>query len=217
MSKDKGQKIPPYGDSYHVPKPKGGFERFADILGTIIGLVLVGIILFALFSFTPKINCGEQIGSYNNIPVYYNDGFNSCSDRNWSEDGSYSYGMKWQCVEFIRRYYYDALNHKMPNRWGNAADYFRLQIPSGELNTERNLIQYHNGDTKPQVNDILVWGAGSGGYGHVAVVTAVVTDGIKVIGQNTGKYCNTFIKVKEKDGKYVIDKGYCDGILRIKE
>jgi len=62
-----------------------------------------------------------------------------------------------------------------------------------------------------------VWGASTGGYGHVAIVTAVMSDGIKIIGQNTGKYCNNFLKLKEKDGKYIIDKGYCDGILRIRE
>lgn len=213
----KGHKIPPYGDSYHVPKPKPRFERILNIIGTMIGLTLAGFILLTLFSFTTKIDCGEQIGSYNTIPVYYNDGFHSCDNRHWSEDGEYMYGMKWQCVEFVRRYYYDYFGHAMPNRWGNAADYFRLQIPSGELNTERNLIQYHNGDTKPQVNDILVWGASTGGYGHVAIVTAVMSDGVKIIGQNTGKYCNNFLKLKEQDGKYIIDKGRCDGILRIRE
>ena len=129
--------------------------------------------------------------------------------------GSYSYGLKWQCVEYVRRYYYDALNHRMPNRWGNASDYFRYSLPSGTINIERNLVQYHNGDTKPQVNDILVW---AHGYGHVAIVTEVLSDGVKVIGQNTGKHCNDFIKVKlNKHGKYIIDKDWCSGLLRIKE
>tara|TARA_R110002012_G_scaffold1863_1_gene8955 strand:+ start:511 stop:1197 length:687 start_codon:yes stop_codon:yes gene_type:complete len=214
----KGHKIPPYGDSYPVKKPKKGFERFLDVMGWMVGMTLIIFCLMALFSFTPKLECGEEIGAFNNVPVYYNDGYASCGDRNWSSDGTYSYGLKWQCVEFVRRYYYEALNHKMPNRWGNASDYFRLQTPSGEMNTERNLVQYHNGDTKPKVNDILVWGAGTGGYGHVAIITAVLSDGVKVIGQNTGRYCNDWIKVKQnKDGKYVIDKGWCSGILRIKE
>ena len=214
----KGHKIPPYGDSYPVTKPIKGFERFTNTIGAIVGISIIIMCLFALFSFSSgpiKTQCGEEIGSFNIVPVYYNDGYASCGDRHWSSDGSYSYGLKWQCVEYVRRYYHDYLNHKMPNRWGNASDYFRLNIPSGEMNTERNLIQYHNGDTKPKVNDILIWGAGTGGYGHVAIVTAVFSDGIKVISQNIGKNCDEFIKVKpNKYGKYII-YGYCNGILRI--
>lgn len=205
---------------YPVPKPKheSRLEKICGFIGFTVGCMLIVACLIALFSsFTIKLECGEEIGSFNNVPVYYNDGFESCGDRNWSSDGSYSYGMKWQCVEFVRRYYYDALKHKMPNRWGHASDYFRLSIPSGNMNTERNLIQYHNGDTKPKVNDILVWGAGTGGYGHVAIVTTVLSDGVKVIGQNTGRYCNDWVKVKQKEGKYIIDKGYCSGILRLQE
>ena len=125
------------------------------MIGWMVGMAMIIAIILAMCSFAPNLECGEEIGAFNNVSAYYNDGYHSCSDRNWSEDGSYSYGMKWQCVEFVRRYYYEALNHKMPNRWGNAADYFRYNIPSGEMNTERNLTQYYNGDMKPKVNDIL--------------------------------------------------------------
>ena len=54
-----------------------------------------------------EVKCGDSIGSHNGIAAYYNDGFNSCgSGRHMSADG-YSYGFKWQCVEYIRRYYKD--------------------------------------------------------------------------------------------------------------
>jgi len=151
--------------------------------------------------------CGDSIGSYNGIIVYLNSGgIMSCDgERNLNENG-YSYGIKWQCVEFVRRYYYNYLNHEMPNRYGHASDYFRSAISTGSINSERNLLQYHNGDIRPQKNDILVW---SGTYGHVAIVINVTDTTVSTIAQNVGENC---IEVLSLNGNTI--SGGCVGFLR---
>ena len=156
-------------------------------------------------------NCGDSLGSFNGVTAYYNSGgINSCGNRHWSSDGAYSFGFKWQCVEFIRRYYYEALNHKIPNRWGNASDYFIENIPSGSMNTERDLVQYHNGNMRPQVNDLLVFQYMAGGLGHVSIVTNVTDSTVSTIAQNIGKDCANILSLDEnKIG------GGCSGFLRL--
>ena len=156
-------------------------------------------------------NCGDSLGSFNGVTAYYNSGgINSCGNRHWSSDGAYSYGFKWQCVEFIRRYYYSALNHKMPNRWGNASNYFIEDIPSGSMNIERGLVQYHNGSIMPQVNDLLVFQNMAGGLGHVSIVTNVTDSKISTIAQNIGKDC---ANMRCLDGNQI--EGGCSGFLRL--
>tara|TARA_R100000900_G_scaffold108929_3_gene84570 strand:+ start:478 stop:798 length:321 start_codon:yes stop_codon:yes gene_type:complete len=46
----KGHKIPPYGDSYPVAKPKNRFERILNVIGVAIGILLFVAILSALLS-----------------------------------------------------------------------------------------------------------------------------------------------------------------------
>lgn len=155
-------------------------------------------------------NCGDSLGSFNGIIVFYNDGFSTCdnSGRHKNPDG-YVYGKKWQCVEYVRRYYKDALNHEMPEYWGHATDYFRINIPNGSMNTERDLVQYFNGSTMPKVNDLLVFQNMAGGLGHVSIVTNVTDSTISTIAQNIGRNC---IDVLSLDGNQI--GGGCVGFLR---
>lgn len=152
-------------------------------------------------------DCGDSIGSLNGVIVYLNSGgMMSCNgERNLSING-YSYGIKWQCVEFVRRYYYDYLDHRMPSRYGHASHYFRDAIASGSINSERNLLQYHNGDIRPQKDDILVW---SGTYGHVAIVTNVTDTTVSIIAQNVGENCMEILSLNRNK-----ISGGCIGLLR---
>ena len=156
-------------------------------------------------------NCGDSLGSFNGITAFYNDGFSTCdnSGRHQNQDG-YVYGKKWQCVEYVRRYYKDALNHEMPEYWGHATDYFRVNIPSGSINTERDLIQYQNGSIRPKVNDLLVFQNMAGGLGHVSIVTNVTDSTVSTIAQNIGKNC---IDVLSLDRNEI--GGGCSGFLRL--
>lgn len=65
---------------------------------------------------------GEKIESLNNIYVYYNGKVGNVNGRNISKDG-YDLGLKYQCVEFVKRYYFLHYFHKMPDSYGHAKDF----------------------------------------------------------------------------------------------
>ena len=141
-----------------------------------------GLIFLALLLF---INCDR---SYEGVKIYTNDGSNT---RHLSEDG-YNYGLRWQCVEFVKRYYYDKLNHKMPDTYGHAKAFFNKQLKDSSLNKARGLYQYkNNGINKPEKGDLIVFdGTKSNPYGHVAIVDRMTPFGVLVYQQNTVHYRN---------------------------
>src|SRR5690625_3985796 len=97
-------------------------------------LLLLGIIGVAFlscedsrFNIISKISNKKKsvrqiIYSLNGVYVYYNGSTNTVVDRNTSLDG-YNLGLEYQCVEFVKRYYYERLDHTMPNSYGHAKDF----------------------------------------------------------------------------------------------
>lgn len=131
---------------------------------------------------------GTPIDSLNKVVVYYNGGgITGTSGRHLTADG-YNLGLKYQCVEFVKRYYYYALNHKMPHTYGHAKDFFDKGLGNQGYNADRDLYQFRNaGTNKPQVNDILVFDGWPGNpYGHVAIISKTANDHIEIIQQNVG-------------------------------
>jgi len=124
-----------------------------------IGLtVLVGTVLFrkdlALLSPT-HIEAGDALDSLNGVVGYCNGGFSGNSGRK-VVDG-YNIALKYQCVEFVKRYYFERFDHRMPNSYGHAKDLFDSTLADGALNTDRALLQFRNGSaTMPQMDDLLV-------------------------------------------------------------
>jgi surface antigen len=160
---------------------------------------------------------GEKIDSFNNIPVYYNGSTATNLGRNRSTDG-YNYGLKYQCVEFVKRYYYDHLNHKMPNTFGHAKDYYNPNLKDNERNYDRDLLQFSNpSNTKPKINDILIFDANSfNPYGHVAIVSKVKEDEIEIIQQNPGRFGSSreIIDLKKVNNQWKLDNASILGWLR---
>ena len=119
------------------------------------------------------------------MDVYYNGKVGNSFGRNSTSDG-YNLGLKYQCVEFVKRYYYNHLKHKMPDSYGNAKDFFDSSIEDGLLNKKRNLIQYSNpGKSKPSVDDILIFDRTTfNQYGHVAIIANVEENRVQIIQQN---------------------------------
>jgi surface antigen len=153
-------------------------------------LLLIAFVLlnfFAFTSFNPTI--GEVIDEFNGVKIYFNgDKYTNVAGRNVTEDG-YNLGLKFQCVEFVKRYYYDVFDHKMPNSYGHAKDFFDKSLGDEGYNTQRGLMQYKNVRTfKPEVNDILVYDAFPGNpFGHVAIVSKVTDEYVEMVQQNIGK------------------------------
>lgn len=162
---------------------------------------------------------GDTVDSFNSVPVYYNGAVSHIGKRHLATSG-YNYGLSFQCVEFVKRYYYDHLKHKMPNTYGNAKDFFNAELKDGQLNKDRNLIQYKNGSkTLPKVNDLLVFGAVTfNKYGHVAIVSKADSTEIEMIQQNPGPTASSRVnyKVEKKNGKWYIDRSDLLGWLRKK-
>jgi hypothetical protein len=161
----------------------------------ILWLVLIVISFFAAFKFSKKVNLnpqlevGQKVDSLNGVFVYYNGGVSNVSGRNTSPDG-YNIGLKWQCVEFVKRYYFERLNHKMPDAFGNAIDFFDPNLEDSTLNVKRNLIQLKNpSKSKPQVDDLLIYDSSlTNSYGHVSIVSFIGEHEIEIIQQNPGPY-----------------------------
>lgn len=161
---------------------------------------------------------GDIIDSLNGVYVYFNDdGDGLPAKRNLAPDG-YNIGLQWQCVEFVKRYYYQYLQHEMPDSYGNAVDFFDKELADGSISTKRNLLQYSNpSTTKPQVNDLIVFdGTLMNRYGHVAIISKVYENKIEIVQQNAGSSNSSRgeMKLQYADGKWYIVSGQLLGWLR---
>lgn len=157
---------------------------------------------------------GDIIDSLNGVYVYYNGSISNVSGRNIAPDG-YNLGQKYQCVEFVKRYYYQHLKHRMPDSYGHAKDFFDHNVSDGKRNHRRNLLQFTNpSQSKPMVNDLLVFGRS--GYGHVAIISAVRDNEIEVIQQNMGAAENSRMRIplQFRDNQWHIKSGWAVGWLR---
>ncbi len=131
---------------------------------------------------TPKI-----IDSYRGVDVFYNGKTSNVFGRNTTTDG-YNIGLKYQCVEFVKRFYYEFYKHKMPNAYGHAKEFFDHSLSDGAFNASRGLRQFRNGSSsKPSSGAIIVFGAASfNQYGHVAIISKVGQDFVEIVQQNPG-------------------------------
>jgi surface antigen len=180
-------------------------------------LSLAGVWGYKKMNINAHFSVGQKMDSLNAVYVYYNGSVDNTIGRNTTKDG-YNLGVKYQCVEFVKRYYYQHLKHKMPDSYGNAKDFFDKALSDGQKNHKRNLTQHTNPSyTKPKVDDLLIYnGTLLNKYGHVSIVSKVTDNEIEIIQQNAGRYSKareTFALV-HKDGKWVIKNKRIMGWLR---
>ena len=127
------------------------------ILLTVVFLLGFSPLWITSINVNPCYSVGEKLDSLNGVYVYYNGGVNNVSGRNKAPDG-YNLGLKYQCVEFVKRYYYEHLHHKMPDSYGHAVDFFDASLNDGERNAKRNLAQFTNPSISvPHKDDLLVY------------------------------------------------------------
>lgn len=176
-----------------------------------------GIWAFKKFNFNSEKNVGQPLDSLNGVYVYYNGGVNNISGRNTTKD-HYNLGLKYQCIEFVKRYYYEHFNHKMPDSYGHAKDFFDQNLKDGKKNVKRDLTQYSNpSKSKPKADDLLIYSRTIfNRFGHVAIVSKVTNHEVEIIQQNPGPFSKsreTFSLV-EKEGKWRIENDRILGWLR---
>lgn len=194
--------------------------RFKHWSFLLIGLTIAGIAgawTFKNLNVNSDHEVGQEIDSFNDVAVYFNGGVSNVSGRNTTKDG-YNLGLKYQCVEFVKRYYYEHLNHKMPDSYGNAKDFFNPALSDGQMSTQRNLTQYTNSSiSQPKVDDLLIFdGTLLNRFGHVAIVSKVSDNEIEIIQQNPGPFEKSRVNfsLENKNGKWEIKDEKVLGWLR---
>lgn len=135
----------------------------------------------------PSYAFGDTVDTLNGVAIYYNGSVSTSNGRHLSNDG-YNFGLRFQCVEFVKRYYFQHLGHRMPNTWGHAKDFYDPSISNGQINPSRALIQFQNGaGASPQVNDLIIFGPSkTNAFGHVAIVSKVGKANVEITQQNPG-------------------------------
>lgn len=142
------------------------------------------VLLFSGTLFGQTFQVGDAIDSLNGVKVYYNGNMRNVTGRN-VVDG-YNLGLKYQCVEFTKRYYFEYYNHRMPDSYGHAKSFYNRALKDGDFNSQRGLTQYSNPSKKPpQIGDIIVMDEVEGNpFGHVAIISKVEGDSIEITQQN---------------------------------
>ncbi len=175
---------------------------------------LFGIWTISNINSSSKYSIGQKIDSLNGVYVYYNGNISNVSARNTTSDG-YNIGLEYQCVEFVKRYYYQHLKHKMPDSYGHAKDYFDRSLNDGQINEKRNLTQFSNpSEFKPKVDDLIIFdGTRFNKFGHVAIISSVTESEIEIIQQNAGQSREKY-SLYQTMGKWKIKSNKILGWLR---
>ncbi|WDT74578.1 MAG: CHAP domain-containing protein [Candidatus Manganitrophus sp.] len=121
--------------------------------------------------------CGTTLATHAGVPARSN-----IMTPDESCGGRATYGLQYQCVEYVRRFYHlvkgmETREGMMGKRWnGNANTYFKTADKKG-------LDAFENGGrVAPRPDDILAFQGGP--YGHVAIITRVAEDHIEFVEQN---------------------------------
>ncbi|MCJ8168506.1 CHAP domain-containing protein [Atopomonas sediminilitoris] len=188
------------------------------IAGLLPVLALASYAAITRINLNPRHTVGEQLDALNGVAIYYNGGVNTVQGRHLSKDG-YNLGLRYQCVEFVKRYYFERHNHRMPDTYGHAKDFFDPRLNEGELNTQRAMLQFHNGgSTAPQADDLLVFGPSLlNRYGHVAVIASVGATSLEIAQQNPGPFGNARenLALTQQAGRWTIQAPEVLGWLRL--
>ena len=186
-------------------------------MGIASGLLLISLLFLPMAGINPFREIGQPIDSLNHVTVYFNGVTGNVGGRSIAPDG-YNVGLRYQCVEFVKRYYLEYLDHQMPESYGHAKDFFDESLADGQMNAARGLLQYSNPSrTKPTVDDIIVlaptiWNP----YGHVAIVARVGEKELEIIQQNAGLFGSTrkTYALAQGDGTWTIGSNRVMGWLR---
>ena len=158
---------------------------------------------------------GTVLDQLDGVEVYFNGPISNVNGRNTTADG-YNLGLKYQCVEFVKRYYYEHYNHKMPNSYGHAKELFNHNLKGHGYNRDRALFQHPNGGVvKPEKGDLVVFdGNSTNPYGHVGIISQVGTDFVELVQQNVAKSTRATIRLQNYGDYYNIADEDIAGWLR---
>lgn len=118
--------------------------------------------------------CGQLLHSYKGVSAFSN-GIDQGSGKSCGGVNG-QFGSQYQCVEYVRRFYSQALGTDT-SRWrGNGGTYYNTASTKG-------LIAVPNGGpARPYPDDILVFSGNN--FGHVAVIIDVSANSVDLIEEN---------------------------------
>ncbi|MFH0810164.1 MAG: CHAP domain-containing protein [Pseudomonadota bacterium] len=137
---------------------------------------------------------GTQIGGYHLTPGAPAVFAFSNGRWEWYPERLSGHGKKWQCVEFVNRFYAEAFG--MDIEGGDARYYYQRAASKG-------LEAFSNGSAASiQPGDVLC--SEGPPYGHVAIVRSVEPDGLHIVQQNwfnDARDLNTVLSLSVRDGR----------------
>ena len=158
---------------------------------------------------------GQDLGNYRGVVVHnnYHAGCKTMKRCHSSSDtGSQrsNYGLKWQCVEFVNRFYSEGMHVPV---------YYRMNAVNFLHGTSDKFLSYSNGsNNKPRIDDTLVFDTGDG-IGHVAVITEVNDTYILTAQQNntlTEADVALRFPIEYKNGGWTVKHPQVTGWIRLK-
>ena len=126
-----------------------------------------------------KKNYGDIIGTFNGVQSYSNSN-NKMDDTANYYNGIYT-GIKWECVEYVRRYL--IINHNIT--FSNVDSAFKI--------TEAKFMTLHGKNIIPNLTNNLIIGniiifpkdyEVNSPDGHVAIISSILPSGITIAEQN---------------------------------
>jgi CHAP domain/Stigma-specific protein, Stig1 len=129
---------------------------------------------------------GTVLGTYRGVSAHSNYTPCSPSPRCFYETGNGrsvgTFGFQYQCVEYVVRFYAQALRYPNMNGSGNAIRYW----DGPNTDAARRLERYPNdGTMPPRPGDMIIFrGSRTDSVGHIAIVREVGPDYIRIIQQN---------------------------------
>ncbi len=173
-------------------------SRWLPCIGLIF--ILIAGALMATEKASAATAFGTYLGQFNTVAAYSNGSASYYSAIANTVNGYYT-GIKWQCVEYVRRYYYTIFNTQFSNGVaGDAGTWFGAASGLG-------MTPYTNGQTTtaPQVGDILC------STTHIAIIKRVVGNKLFTAQQNVYQDTNDpdrqLTLSKSADGRYTISGG----------
>jgi surface antigen len=175
-----------------------GRNNYRPVLGACSLCAIIGIIVFFLPSALAA-SFGTDLGSFNGVTAYSNGSSGYYSGLSNTVNGIYT-GIKWQCVEYVRRYYLIVYGSNLGSLYrGNANTWYDNASTMG-------LSRYANGGpTAPQVGDIITSNGGS--FGHVAIIRSVTGNQVCTIQQNFSNDTNDLnrcLSLSVSSGTYTV-------------
>jgi hypothetical protein len=156
-----------------------------------VALVAFSLTISTVTRATCSGNWGTALATYRSVTAYSNGpdpGCVCCSG---------TYGYQYQCVEYVKRFYSEAMHFSTTGWSGDADSYF------GSAEAKGLRVFNQGGTIKPEPNDILCFSGGEAG--HVGIIMAVGSNYADMIDQNRSSTSATIrLPMSVNNGQYTV-------------